>query len=459
MRAKNTSRCPHQVSRVLLLNFVHSSLCDILTGSIDVSQDRRAPNILRCGLLHHFEIRSLFNTYFEKVNPSLPILDEKLQTPERLIVTSSFLFTVICALASVHDVRRPKLHRLAMELVMDDATEALREGIKTVETCQAYLLLSIFPLPNKNLTDDRRLLLMSIAARLAQELKLDQPPSPSCEERLSLNYTRTWFAIVCLDKTYAIQFGRPVIVQRSGYIAGITRTWYNSTKSNTRYDVHICAYTELHLLAAEFWQTHDRDCTEAREDLDEMSTAIEYDKKMTDLASHWCHIFYQSPDASDSNWLLSTDTIKVVVAHLRLAILSAGFQTVVKQGAPLDPQILNTCVQLAKSILRNTIESFYPAGMLPFIFEAHYLYIAFAAAFLINLRESRFFSLLHPRLQPTIVEDVEKLIDILSSNEVALDPQRTPYIFSRFLASLLRRRVLGPPLVLTLSPHSVLASG
>lgn len=64
-----------------------------------------------------------------------------------------------------------------MELAMDAATEAFREELKTVETCQAYLLLSVYPVPKRKLTDDRRWLLMAISIRYAVHLaRIDSRP-------------------------------------------------------------------------------------------------------------------------------------------------------------------------------------------------------------------------------------------------------------------------------------------
>lgn len=50
-----------------------------------------------------------------------------------------------------------------MDMVGEAATGALEKGMKTIETCQAYLLLSLYPVPQKKWTDDRRWLMIGVA--------------------------------------------------------------------------------------------------------------------------------------------------------------------------------------------------------------------------------------------------------------------------------------------------------
>lgn len=57
----------------------------------------------------------------------------------------------------------PYLYQLTMDVVGDAATGAIEKALKTIETCQAYILLSLYPVPQKRWTDDRRWLTIGVA--------------------------------------------------------------------------------------------------------------------------------------------------------------------------------------------------------------------------------------------------------------------------------------------------------
>jgi hypothetical protein len=85
---------------------------------------------------------------------------------------------------------------------------------------------------------------------MAIELGLNQPPPQLCDERESLNRTRTWLNCYCVDASHAIQFGKNVMVDMDDYIARTSRDWYQSSSMNGPYDVHLCAYVHIILLMA-----------------------------------------------------------------------------------------------------------------------------------------------------------------------------------------------------------------
>ena len=52
-----------------------------------------------------------------------------------------------------------------MEFARDAASQALIDPVKDVDTCQAFLILAVFPVPKKKWVEDRSWLLMGIAFR------------------------------------------------------------------------------------------------------------------------------------------------------------------------------------------------------------------------------------------------------------------------------------------------------
>jgi transcriptional regulatory protein LEU3 len=72
---------------------------------------------------------------------------------------------VVCACASRHYTQRPGLHHLLIDIARDAAAEALIFEAKSVEMVQAFLLLSVYPVPQKKWTDNRSWVFMGVAIR------------------------------------------------------------------------------------------------------------------------------------------------------------------------------------------------------------------------------------------------------------------------------------------------------
>lgn len=140
-----------------------------------------------------------------------------------------------------------------------------------------------------------------------------------------------------------------------------------------------------------------------------------------------------------------------------------------------DSEILIKSVDAARSVIQIANERLYPSGYLRYAMESNFLYMSFAAAFLINVREyistqlffaynrlqlfrPRYLSLLDTTLRQEIVVSVSRLISILGSNDVALDGRHTPAVHSNFLSTLMLKRGLTMNNMWTLSreqsPHS-----
>jgi hypothetical protein len=62
-----------------------------------------------------------------------------------------------------------------MHFAMTSAASSLMESKKSVELCQAYLLLSVWPLPSRKYDEDRAWLYLGLAIRMAMDLNLHLP--------------------------------------------------------------------------------------------------------------------------------------------------------------------------------------------------------------------------------------------------------------------------------------------
>ncbi|KII88984.1 hypothetical protein PLICRDRAFT_53481 [Plicaturopsis crispa FD-325 SS-3] len=398
------------------------------------------PDVVKHCDLYPADILELFTIFFHKVQPYVSILDPVLHTPANLIWSSPFLFTVIIALASRYHTRKPALHSLAIEFAWLAAVNALTVGRKSVEICQALLLLSVYPAPQqKRLADDKSWVLMGVATRMAMELGLNQLPSDG-DEREQLNRARTWLNCWCADISHATQFGKIPTLQLDDYMARHSRYWYKSSRHNIDFDIYLCAHVEFLMVTADF-----RSAVRDSQGDTLVQRVIEYDRRILSLLEFWLGLY-----ARDSNWtnpicVYRSNTGQMAIAYLRLVILSVGFQSAVKTGLSNNSYIVQESINAAQTTIQTMVNHMYPTVYLRYALEAHFLYVAFAAAFLINLTRPRLQALIDGPTKARIVAIVHQLIHVLGSDEVALDNRHTPALYARFLWSLLVRHGLANP--------------
>lgn len=80
-----------------------------------------------------------------------------------------------------------------------------------------------------------------------------------------------------------------------------------------------------------------------------------------------------------------------ITAYLRLVVLAVGFQYAVKSGVSPESEVFKQSIDAARSVIQITIERLYPTGHLRYAMEANFLYVSFAAAYLVNVCNLFFF--------------------------------------------------------------------
>lgn len=81
-----------------------------------------------------------------------------------------------------------------------------------------------------------------------------------------------------------------------------------------------------------------------------------------------------------------------ITAYLRLVVLAAAFQHALKRGLSRQCDVFKRALDAAKMVISIMVERLYPTGHLRFAMEANFLYVAYAAAFLTNVRGYRWFA-------------------------------------------------------------------
>ncbi|KAG8736497.1 hypothetical protein FRC11_002610, partial [Ceratobasidium sp. 423] len=159
------------------------------------------PEILTHGIIKPNEVELLFKIFFDQLNPFVAILDPHMHTPAFVFGRCPFLFTAICAISSRYYTKRPELYTIAMHFAKQSAATALIDGWKSVELVQAYILMSVYPVPARRWEEDRTWLYLGLAIRMATDLNLHLPwqgkATGEAHEREILNRTRTW--LICFN--------------------------------------------------------------------------------------------------------------------------------------------------------------------------------------------------------------------------------------------------------------------
>jgi hypothetical protein len=441
------------------------------------------PEILVHGLVSPTDVNKLFEIFYEKLNPFISLLDPVLHTPASTFTRCPFLFTVICAVSSRYYADKSEIYPIAMHFAKHAAANALIDGWKSVELCQAYIIMSIWGVPAKRWEEDRSWLYTGLAIRIATDLNLHQlsgnvdPGSTSAagprmrgssaaeqggasgsqrtgpdgkviisaserQEREILNRTRVWMICFNLDRSTATQFGKPITVKED-FAMRNQADWHTRSKYNHPFDVHLCAYTALVRIVARFHDEVFSDVntpTGLNQQLNFKDVTQRHNKALSEYHATWQETFNQWSDNDDPGSAFRCKLLPFLVAYSRLVMWSFGFQKAFKSGMKAEDLIfLEESMNAAKTILKVMIESLAPSGYMKNSPDGHFVFCSFASAFLLKLLRPECSKFLSKEQETEIFDLIGRLIQILSGPEIAIDDRHTPKLYARFLAGLLSK--------------------
>ncbi|KAF8659280.1 hypothetical protein AX16_001855 [Volvariella volvacea WC 439] len=404
------------------------------------------PEILVHGLVGPEDVDRLFEIFYNRVNPFISLLDPVLHTPASTFARCPFLFTVICAISSRYYAAKSEIYPIAMHFAKHSAANALIDGWKSVELCQAYILMSIYAVPARRWEEDRSWLYTGLAIRIATDLNLHQisniKPQSEKQEREILNRTRVWMICYNLDRSTATQFGKPSTIKED-YILRNAKDWYKKSRYNLPYDVHLCAYSALLQIVARF---HDEIFSDPsspsglNKRVDFRTVTLTHDANLTAYHEEWSRRFDEDSNSDDRSCKFRCSLLPFLVAYSRLVMFSFGFQQAFLRGMEPGNSIFFTkCLDSAKDVIKNMIDGLAPSGYMRYAPDGHFVFASFASAFLLKLLRPEFASLLPKEQELEIFDLIGRLIQTLSSPEIAIDDRHTPKLYARFLAGLLSR--------------------
>ncbi|TFK20177.1 hypothetical protein FA15DRAFT_673724 [Coprinopsis marcescibilis] len=404
------------------------------------------PEILVHNLVTPKDVDNLFGIFYTRINPFVSLLDPVLHTPSSTFARCPFLFTVVCAISSRYYPEKSEIYPIAMHFAKHAAATALIDGWKSVELCQAYILMSIYAVPAMRWEEDRSWLYIGLAIRIATDLNLHNASTIKAtsekQEREILNKTRVWLICFNLDRSTATQFGKPSTIKED-YIVRNAKDWYSKSKYNHPYDIHLCAYSTLLQIVAKF---HDEifsdpsSPTGLNKRVDFRSVTLEHDRHLTNFHQEWLKKFGQESKIDDQGSIFRCSLLPFLVSYSRLVMFSFGFQQAFHRGLQDGDEVLfNKCLESAKAVLECMVDTLAPSGYMRYAPDGHFIFAAFASAFLLKLLRPEFSDLWKKEEELRVYELIGSLIKVLSSTKVAIDGRHTPNLYAKFLTALMTK--------------------
>ncbi|CAE6465310.1 unnamed protein product [Rhizoctonia solani] len=413
-----------------------------------IVERQMVPEILTLGVVTEEEVEHLFRIFHERIDAVIAIIDPTIHTVAGVKARCPFLFTVICAVASRYWIERPELYSVLMHHAKAAAATAITDGWKSLEVCQAYLLLSIYPQPARSWAEDRGWLYLGCAIRLAMDLGLYKQGSKTyineAHEREVLNRTRTWLICFNMDRALATRLGRPTTIPED-YIVRHSREWWRRSKYNGRLDVHLCYYTQLLRTVTRYFSLiySDPESVSGFNESTEFGPITRaFDDEMEQFRQDAEHAYSTGPEPRHPVCQYRLALMPLAVAYYRLVMYSFGLEHAHRSAAEPGNMFLIRSVDTASEVLRITNEDLPIYEYHRYSPDGHWMWSVFAAAFLIKLAKPRSVQPPHLTMTETQRETALALVDtfIHTLERSAVDERHSPALYARFL-----KRIMGQP--------------
>ncbi|PIL25701.1 transcription factor [Ganoderma sinense ZZ0214-1] len=438
-----------------------------------IVERQAAPDILLSGLVTPEDVTALFEIHYKCINPILPILDENIHSPASVLARCPFLFTVICTVASRYYKEKPHIYGMAIHFAKAAAANAVIDGWKTVEMCQAFALWSVYNPPARRWEEDRAWCYTGIAfrltrfvflsgfsslslcrdmlgagGRLATELNLSRIPEPFVDERQereSHNRTRMWLMCFVIDHCLSIHSGKAWMVQEDATIRNVA-SWLHNFKYHNQCDRYLASLAELLTIVSRFVaMVNPAFRTSSVASVDNIDFATLY-KDYDDELLAWKAVIDErhrgEKKSSDPAVVMRITLIYCVFHYCRLVICCYGMQTMSKNKAIKPDELIAGCLQAATSLVKLMVEDFVPSGFVPYSPELVFTLSAFATAVLFKCLRPEYNAYLDIQQEERIIELVQRLFTVWTSDKLSsLDECHNTQLYAKFLKQLMEPHV------------------
>ncbi|SJL15610.1 uncharacterized protein ARMOST_19113 [Armillaria ostoyae] len=394
------------------------------------SMGLNSPEILVLGIVTLEDAKQLFDIFYKYINPFIALLDPVLLTSKSTLARCPVLFMVICAITSRYHPQKSSIYQIAMHCAKRLAANALvLDEMKSIELCQAYILMSIYAVPERSWDRDQGWLYTGLAVSIATTLYLNRTAKINSasenEEREYLNRVRVWQICFLLDQAVAIQLGKPYMMKEDTIIHHLGE-WRRQSQYNLDYDVYLCGYSVLVHIVARFHKEvlGDQSGFINSERGNLWDITMRYDVEIEIFKEEWKRKF--KAGGVHHGAMLRRSELHFYVAYFRLVVFSFGFRQVFHAGIEAWYDYFFTkCFEYAKSVIRCMNEDLVPGGFMQYAPDHHFMCAAFAVVFLFKADEDE------------SVKLIGILISKFSSSDIAVDDRHTPKLYARFLATVL----------------------
>ncbi|RDX49727.1 hypothetical protein OH76DRAFT_1482841 [Lentinus brumalis] len=405
------------------------------------------PDILLSGLITSDDVTALFEIHYKWINPIIPILDENIHSPASVLARCPFLFTIICTVASRYYKEKPQIHGMAIHFAKAAAANAVIDGWKTVEMCQAFALWSVYNPPARRWEEDRAWCYTGIAFRLATELNLSRIPDKFADERAareSHNRTRMWLMSFIMDRCLSIQSGKAWMVQEDSTLRDVA-SWLRNHKYHNQCDGYLTSLTELLIIMSRFVGTVNpafgTSSVESIDDIDFAALYRAYDDELMAWKNNIDDRHKGEKSSSEPAIVMEITLVNCVYYYCRLVICCCGMQLMSKQKTLKPSELFAGCVQAATSLVKLMIEGFVPSGFVPYFPELVYVHSAFAAVVLLKCLRPEYNAFLDIQQEERIIDLVKRLFETWTSDKFSLDERHNTQLYARFVKQLMEPHI------------------
>ncbi|KAF8597271.1 hypothetical protein BDV93DRAFT_373268 [Ceratobasidium sp. AG-I] len=412
------------------------------------TQNREPPRDWGQGIPILDKLKTFFLAFIKNLNVNIAIIDPCLHTFDGLRQQSPFLMTVICAVASRFSIDDQALYPTLMSQVRALTAKAVRDGWKSLEDCQAYLLLSLYPLPAVNRTEDRSWYFLGCAISMALDLRLyDQGPArftDEIEERKQLVRTRIWLMCFNIDRGLATKLGRPTTMFEN-HAVKYSLNWCWHSQYNDRQDLRLCLHTQLLRTVTKYLRdiySDPESLNNFNKDVDFRHITSTFDIEMEAFRNVIAQHCANAPERDHPASLFRLSSLSLEIEYHRMVLYSFGLQRLNDSNPELSSTFLAQSVDAATEVLRIAAEDLTTYDLVQYSPDEHWRWPAFAAVWLIKLATPHASKPHQITMAPAERDHslllVQKLIDAFERNSA--DAQHAPARYARFLRRIIKER-------------------
>ncbi|SCV73842.1 BQ2448_6272 [Microbotryum intermedium] len=443
-----------------------------------VIEQRGPPAILEEKIVTVEEVVELFAIFFTHCHRAAPFLDADIHTPAATGSRSPFLFTCICTVAARYYTKRKddlyrKCHRVAMRVAFDVTTK----GFKSTEICQGFLLLCNWNQPAERFEEERTYQFSGIAIRMATDLNLHRKTitnlpadvsedSKALYQRELMNRERAWMYTYIADRSISTQMGKPFSIPKEDYLIRNARTWFLQPGAQPS-DSGLSAMVEMHrcvkaqLLAPTSLVT---DCPELlilflfrivgrmldtlysdTRSISGLNPSLDYPLLMRSFLgqldqwrSDWTEGVSTLPESAYTPDSIRHSMRDFYHSYYRLFLLSFAIQHALDNPqSTIDLPSYTIMVFESASIMigiaRDVLE---PTGILRYAIDSTFVYLSYAATFLLKLVSPSFTHIIDEESAIRLVRNVAETFE-----RAAIDDTHTPALYASFLRALIDNKL------------------